>query len=365
MVTSLAGTRVWFLGRFDGISHRRLRSLARAAAGALPQRRAAGATVVAVAHAMAAPLLSGDPALERLERLSEGTDFASEMTMCRLLGLARREDAPRPFVTAEICRLSGLDPELLFWLDLFDVLEPQDGRYGYRDLVAARQVTRLMRDGADFAAVVRAAVELGRRGFRLSEAQLTQLDSGEVMRLVDDDVVDLDGQYRLPLPEPPESIDDVLATAEDAELAGDLGAAARLYQRAAGMDPLDPIVPFHLGNVLEAQGASEEAEMAWWRAVRAAPDFADAWFNLAVLAEANGQAAKAQPLYRAALARDPDHADAAYNLGILLAARQCWAEALPLLERFMALEPAAPETPNARWHAAACRFALRGVFLTA
>jgi tetratricopeptide (TPR) repeat protein len=365
MVAGIAGRRVWFLGRFEGISHRRLRGLVRAA-GAPAVPRAADAGVVAVAHTMAWPLLAGEPALARLESFADGTDFASEMTMRRLLGLARAEaDAPRPYDGDALCRLAGLDPELLFWLDLFDVLDGRHGHYGYRDLVAARQVAQLMRRGADFAAVVTAAVALGRRGIRLAETQLAQLASGEVARCVDGDLLDLDGQYRLPLGEPEESVDDVLATAEDAELAGDLGAAARLYDRAAGMDPLDPVVPFHLGNVLEAQGATAEAELAWWRAVRCAPDFADAWFNLAVLAEGAGHDAKALPLYRSALSRDPDHADAAYNLGMLLARRQAHAEALPLLERFLALEPAAPETPNARWHAANCRFALRGVFLNA
>jgi tetratricopeptide (TPR) repeat protein len=364
MVAGIAGRRVWFLGRFEGISHRRLRGLVRAAGGPAPRRADAG--VLAVAHAMAWPLLAGSPALARLEALADRSDFASEMTLRRLLGLAdgtSRE--PRPYDADALCRLSGLDPELLFWLDLFDVLDGRQGHYGYRDLVAARQVVQLVQDGADFAAVVTAAIDLARRGVRLSETQLTQLASGEVARRVDGDLVALDGQYRLPLGEPQESIDDVLAAAEDAEHAGDLEAAARLYGRAAGMDPRDPVVPFQLGNVLEAQGAMAEAEVAWWHALRRAPDFADAWFNLAVLAEGAGHDAKALLLYRSALGREPNHADAAYNLGMLLARRQAHAEALPLLERFVALEPTAPEAANARWHAASCRFALRGVVLNA
>jgi tetratricopeptide (TPR) repeat protein len=366
MVTSLAGARVWLLGRFDRVSHRRLGALVRAKAGVPVRRRGDRVSMVAVANAMATPLLGGQIVLTHLESLGDGTEFISEMTLRRFVGLDAVDEAvPRPFGAEDICRLCGLEPELLFWLDLFDVLQPHAGRYRYADVVAARQVGRLLRDGAEFSAVVMAGVALARQGSSLARTQLAVGAGGALARCIDGDIVGLDGQYRLPLAEPEESVDDVIAGAEDAELAGDLAAATRLYRRAAGMDPLDPVVPFHLGNVLEAQGATAEAEMAWWRALRAAPDFADAWFNLAVLAETDGRPGKALPLYRAALARDPDHADAAYNLGMLLARRQDWAEALPLLERFLALEPAAPETPNARWHAAACRFALRGVFLGA
>lgn len=366
MVTSLAGARVWLLGRFAGLSHRRLGALVRGRAGVPMARRDAGVTVVAVANAMAAPLLGGELALSRLESFGENTDFVSEGTLRHLVGLGAPDDGtPRPFGTDDLCRLSKLEPELLFWLELFDVLQPLAGRYRYADLVAARQVARLLREGTEFAAVVMAGVTLVRQGSGLAQAQLAVGPGGALVRRIEGDLVGLDGQYRLPLAEPAESVDDVIAGAEDAELAGDLAAATRLYSRAAGMDPLDPVVPFHLGNVLEAQGATAEAELAWWRALQVAPDFADAWFNLAVLADSDGRPGKALTLYRAALARDPDHADAAYNLGMLLARRQAWAEALPWLERFLALEPAAPETPNARWHAAACRFALRGVFLGA
>jgi tetratricopeptide (TPR) repeat protein len=318
--------------------------------------------MVAVAHERAQPLFSGDRLLSRLEALPPSVALVSEIALKRLLGIQPAAPAePRPFEAEAFCRLAGLDADLLLWLDLFDVLDAEDGRYGYRDLVAAREVARLLRDGGDLADIVDAAAALRRYGLRLSETRLDGRGDGGLKRHVDGDLLDLDGQYRLALAEPRETLDDVLAGAEDAETTGDLAAAASLYQRASAMDPRDPLAPFQLGNVLEAQGATAAAEIAWWTAVRRMPDFADAWFNLAVLAESRGDADKAEMLYRRALARDPEHADTAYNLGLLLARRQDYAAALPLLEAFMRLEPQASEVPIARRRAAECRLALRRI----
>lgn len=357
---SLAGERVFLLGRFEGLSHRRLAGLLRDAGAAAAPRLGPGVTRVAVAHERARALFGGDPMVERLAA-RPAAGLLSEIGLKRLVGLLPEAPAePRPFAADAFCRVAGLDPDLLAGLELFDVLDPADGRYGYRDLVAGREVARLLRAGGDLVAIVEAAIELRRHGLRLSEARLDEIGASGLKRRVDGDVLDLDGQYRLPLAEPRETLDDVLAGAEDAEAKGDLAAATTLYQRASAMDPHDPVAPFQLGNVLEGQGATRAAELAWWTAVRRMPDFADAWFNLAVLAESRDEPAKAEMLYRRALLRDPEHSDAAYNLGLMLARRHAYAEALPLLEAFMRLEPEAPEVPIARRRAAECRLALRG-----
>jgi tetratricopeptide (TPR) repeat protein len=361
MAAALAGERVVLLGRFAGTSHRGLASRIGTAGGTLAPRLGRGVTLVAVAHERARALFGGDRMLDRLAVLPPGCALLSEIALRRRLGLAPAAPAePRPFDAAALCRLAGLDPDLAPGLDLFDVLDPDGGQYGYRDLVAAREVVRLLRAGSGLLDIVEAAIALRRHGLRLSEARLAGTADGALKRRVDGDVLDLDGQYRLALAEPRETLDDVLAGAEDAENAGDLAAAARLYRRASAMDPHDPLAPFQLGNVLEAQGATADAAAAWLTAVRRVPDFADAWFNLAVLAEAGGEPDKAAELYRQALRRDPEHSDAAYNLGLMLARRQDYAGALPLLEAFMRLVPTAPELPIARRRAAECRLALRG-----
>jgi tetratricopeptide (TPR) repeat protein len=358
---ALAGERIVLLGRFAGASHRGLASAIAEAGGAVAPRLGRGVTMVVLAHEQARALFGGDAALDRLAGLPSRCALVSEITLRRRLGLTPPAPAePRPFDAEALCRLAGLDPDLVAGLDLFDVLDPVGGQYGYRDLVAAREVVRLLQAGSGLCEIVEAAVALRRPGLRLSEARLAGTADGGVKRRVDGDVLDLDGQYRLPLAEPGETLDDVLAGAEDAENAGDLAAAARLYRRASAMDPHDPLAPFQLGNVLEAQGATADAAAAWLTAVRRVPEFADAWFNLAVLAEARGEPDKAADLYRRALARDPEHSDAAYNLGLMLARRQDYAAALPLLETFMRLEPGAPELPVARRRAAECRLALRG-----
>jgi tetratricopeptide (TPR) repeat protein len=246
------------------------------------------------------------------------------------------------------------------------VVEPGAEGYGYRDLVAAREVARLLGAGVDLAAVIESAVQLRRRGVSLSEIRLAGTPGGEVLRDVDGQLIGLDGQLRLPiLDEVDETPDGVIAAAEDAEDSGDLDEAERLYRRAVMMDRSDPVAPFHLGNVLDAQGRAGEAALAWRVALQRDAGFAEAWFNLALGAEAHGRPDEAVFDYRCALAASPDYADAAYNLGLVLADRGCHGEALPLFEHFLKLEPRAKEAPLARRLAAECRLTLRAAAIGA
>ena len=50
-------------------------------------------------------------------------------------------------------------------------------------------------------------------------------------------------------------------------------------------DTADPVLPFNLGNVFQAEGRSVEAKVAWQISVARDPAFAEAWYNLALAAE--------------------------------------------------------------------------------
>src|SRR3546814_19175657 len=63
------------------------------------------------------------------------------------------------------------------------------------------------------------------------------------------------------------SVDELLAAAEHSEECYDLAAAENLYATALRADSNDPVIPFNLGNVFDAQGRSAEAKIAWQMAV--------------------------------------------------------------------------------------------------
>ena len=353
---------VFVLGRVYGLSRRELGAAVSRAGAKLHTSLKKRVTLVAVGSGAAHALLSGSRMIDVLERMPDHAALISEVAFQRSLGLAPPPvDEARWMTASDIARLSGLDEEFLFWLALFDVIEPVDELYGYRDLVSAKESARLMGEGCDFAALVTAAVALRHDGVRLSEVRLTVGPDGSVCREIEGVLARLDGQFALPFDAAPEKIDDIIECAEEAELLGDLDVAERLYDLAMKMDRDDPITPFNLGNVLDAQGRGAEARILWQKALVRAPYFPEAWFNLAVAEEEAGRTDEAVTHYCRALHIAGDYSDAAYNLALLLHGIGRFADALPVWEHFISIEPGTPAAQTARKKAIECRFRMRGL----
>jgi tetratricopeptide (TPR) repeat protein len=244
-------------------------------------------------------------------------------------------------------------------LVLFDVLEPVDDTFGYRDLVAAREAARLLKRGVPLADVLDASLALRRRGSHLAEARLTEGPSGELVREIAGQLAELSGQLTMPLDRAPRSIDDLLVEAEQAEEQGDLATAESLYTTAMRADAADPVLPFNLGNVFQAQGRPTEAKVAWQIAVARDPAFAEAWYNLAHAAEDEQQTDLAVAAYRRAVQAQPDYADAHFNLALLLTQLDRCSEALALWQRVLELEPASAHGGTAQKAIALCRMRIQ------
>ena len=105
------------------------------------------------------------------------------------------------------------------------------------------------------------------------------------MRELSGQLAELSGQLNMPLEQQARSLDDVVAEAEEAEERNDLRHRRDLYATAMRADSSDPVLPFNLGNVFDAQGRAAEAKIAWQIAVARDPAFAEAWYNLAMAAE--------------------------------------------------------------------------------
>ncbi|MFO1056523.1 MAG: tetratricopeptide repeat protein [Dongiaceae bacterium] len=354
-----AGRTLFLVGRIPGITRRRLEQLLRARGGRLAPRPGRRVDLIAVASSAVGRVLP-DGSLRLPAGLPGDAPLLGEQDLRRGLGLAPPPAAVARGTTPEdLARLSGLGPRLVASLALFDVLEPVDGRYGYRDLVAAREAGRLLAQGVALGAVLAAAVALRRRGLRLGEARLAEGPQGELLRDLAGQLAELSGQLTMaPALESP-GLDELVAAAEAAEEGGDLGRAENLYSTALRAEREDPVLPFNLGNVLDAQGRPAEAKAAWQIAIARDPAFAEAWYNLALAAEdeANWELAAAQ--YRRAAQARPDYADAHFNLGLLLTKLERCEEALACWDRFLALEPGSRQAAIARRAAALCRMRLQ------
>jgi tetratricopeptide (TPR) repeat protein len=105
---------------------------------------------------------------------------------------------------------------------------------------------------------------------------------------------------------------------------------------------------FNQGSLLEAEDKTQ-AEAAYRRAIRLAPDYADAYLNLVVLMCDGGRCAEAVTLYREALRRVPDEALLHFNLAVALEDLERNDEALASYEACLRI---APKLADAHYNAA-------------
>jgi tetratricopeptide (TPR) repeat protein len=355
----LAGQTLFLVGRVQGVTRRRLEQLVRGRGGKVAGKPTGRVTIIAVGHSAAVKAMP-DGRVRLPAGLPESAAMVSEYQLRRQLGLMRPPEAvDRSQGAADLARLSGLTPTLLSCLALFDVIEPVDGRYSYRDLVAAREAGRLLGRGIALRQVVEAAIALRRRGSHLAESRLAEGPSGELLRELGGQLAELSGQLTMPLDHEVRSIDDLMAAAEKAEESEDLESAESLYTTALRADTDDPVIAFNLGNVFDAQERPAEAKIAWQIAVARDPAFAEAWYNLAMAAEDEEHADLAIAQYRRAAQARPDYVDAHFNLALLLTKLDRFGDALAAWERVLELAPGSKYAAMAKRAAALCRMELQ------
>lgn len=355
----LTGQTLFLVGRIQGVTRRRLEQLVRGRGGKVAGKPTARVTVIAVGHSAAAKALP-DGRVQLPAGLPASAMMLSEYHLRRQLGLMRPPEAvDRSLGGSDLERLSGLTPTLLSCLALFDVVEPVDGRYSYRDLVAAREAGRLLARGIAPRQVLEAAVALRRRGSHLAESRLAEGPSGELLRELGGQLAELSGQLTMPLDHEVRSIDDLVAAAERAEESQDLATAESLYTTALRADANDPVIPFNLGNVFDAQERPAEAKIAWQIAVARDPAFAEAWYNLAMAAEDEKHTDLAIAQYRRAVQARPDYTDGHFNLALLLTKLNRYGDALAVWERVLELAPGSKQAAMAKRAAALCRMEIQ------
>ena len=270
--------------------------------------------------------------------------------------------AERTLSLQQIAAQAGLGGDHVRMLALFGLLQPDaGGNCGFRDLVAAREVARLLAEGTGIGEVVAATLslrpdELVPLPDRLARVRLARGADGAVVQRIGNATADLDGQLRLPLDHGGNApLEDLFEQAFMAEEDGDLLAAESLYRRCLDADRNDPTAAYNLANVLRERGKPREARLCYERALSMDRGFVEARYNLAHILEGFGDIRAARRQLLLAVEADPAYPDALFNLagvhyreGDLDSAIACW-------ERYLKLDAAGEWAERARQSLALCR----------
>ncbi len=211
--------------------------------------------------------------------------------------------------------------------------------FEYRDILLARNLSRLSSAGVATAEIRRGLSQIARW---LPDAawifgRLDAAEAGLRVRMNDGGwaepsgqrLLDFEGRPRaavsiasFPSASFPAAVDGQgarfwFARALDAEEAGDLGAAAAGYRRALD-EERDAVTCFNLGNVLYELGQEADAAECYLSAVSLDPNFTEAWNNMGNALAALGKLEDALPAYERALSVEPGYPDAHCNLALVL-----------------------------------------------
>ncbi len=350
----LEGTSFYIAGRFERLPKSRIERELTGRGAKLHRRVGRKTDYVVITHEAAGRLAA--PSFAQVRDVEPARQL-SEDTLLRALGLAAPLQG-KDIAADRFLGLSGLTAEEIRLLALFDVVAPDDDRFGFADLKVAQHIAGLRQRKASLELILKAATELRRRRRGTSPTDITRLDiapSGDLMLRIGEVLSELDGQMRFAWEQPPPDPDALFEAAEDAANDGDLATAERLYYACLSASPRDPIVRFNLGNVLREAGRVAEAKVHYLAAIEAEPTFAEAHYNLGHLAMSADNGAEAIGHLERAVIADPEYPDPLYNLAALYIQRGRFADAAPLLERYVRLDPKSTWSTEARKLLLACR----------
>ncbi|HEY1364191.1 MAG TPA: tetratricopeptide repeat protein [Xanthobacteraceae bacterium] len=341
---------VAFTGRLASMKREEAFALVRARGGT-PRRGLTRATDMLVVGELGWPLLSdGRPSRSLGLATTYGVAIASERQFLEWTGRTSPDDQIRTYSTAQIAALSGLPLEVVEQLRVFGLLDCRGGRYGFRDLTAARQIAELFAAGVMLSTITKSLHEIRKwlPEAALSSLRLYPAAADAILVEQMQGRTDERGQFVLPVPASPESADELFERAQQAEAASEVETAERLYRKVMRIDPADPAAAFNLGNLLRSSGRKVEAEQAYRSAVKADAGFAEAWYNLADLLDEQRQPDNAVACLERAIAAAPDYADAIFNLALLHQRQARHADAAAGWRRYLALDSESDWATRAR-----------------
>jgi tetratricopeptide (TPR) repeat protein len=292
---------------------------------------------------------------------AKGRRLLSERGFLRLVGLLPPQaDQAAPFAAADIAKRSGLPAATIDLLALFDVIEGQDGRYGFRAMKAAIEAGKLLQEVGlpTLAFACRRMREALGVDAPLSELQVTTDTAGVVVLRTGHRLADVDGQIRLGLDHISADVASLLSDADSARSAGDDARAENLLRRVLSRSPLDLDALFELGSLLCERDRCAEGFALLGKATRISPGFADAWYNLGHAYEGQGRRDQARQAYERAIGADPNFADPLFNLGMIELDSGRFQEAIGRFTAYLALDGTGEWATKARKAVALARLSL-------
>jgi tetratricopeptide (TPR) repeat protein len=321
----LAAERVAFLGRLETVGRDEAEGLVRRLGGEPCRRVSRDTTLLVVAERGS----RADLADRRLAAAGIGRDrcrVLSESEFCRLAGVPSAEDLRSRYhpLSRVRSRYPTLRRDRIRYLEKWGLVRPaavtrSERWYAFDSLAVLVSVHERLEAGTPLRAIV-SALRTGRqeqlsldlapraRGATVlpfrhpsgsEEAEAWFLEGYEQERLPGGEEAAA-AAYTRALEIDPELVPALINLANLHYSRNELDRARELYLRAAagGGDAFFQI-PFNLGNIAHDLEAYTEARRLYERAVRLAPDYADAHFYLALTLEKLGLSAEARPHWRA------------------------------------------------------------------
>jgi tetratricopeptide (TPR) repeat protein len=324
-------------GRFSAGERERLDE-AIGRAGGLVARDLTRRSDVLVVGALATALIDTGALADRIAAARErAVPVLGERTFAAALaGDAIAQPATLPLAAALAETNLNADDALV--LAAFDLVTVEGENVRFADAQTLRTAADLVAHGRTLGHVVRIlarARDLSPRG----RYRIVLTPAGDAALKWADGLTTLEGQGQLAFDEAHATLDDLFEAAAMAEAEGDLEAAAHLYDLCARADRKDAIAPYNHGNIRLAQGAFDQARLAYQRALARDPRFVEARYNLAQALDAEGREGEAAGELVRVLDTDPRHSDAVFNLAQLRMKSGAMSEAKSLYERYLALDP--------------------------
>jgi tetratricopeptide (TPR) repeat protein len=224
-------------------------------------------------------------------------------------------------------------------------------QFDFRQITAVRTLAKLTKAGVKISRLRRCLDQL-RAWFPDVEdplARLLKQETGHVLiRLEDGQLADPSGQQHFDFeleseprkpPAPCVRSEPWRQRAHYLEDAGELEAAELAYRQALLEDGPDPELCFNLGNVLFAQGCTEQAVERYHQTVELDTNYPEAWNNLGSALEKLNHLPDAVDAYRRAIILNSQYADPYHNLADLLDQMGQVKEAQSIWRSYLRLEP--------------------------
>src|SRR6478609_4697737 len=317
--------------------------------GGTPSQTVTKRTKLLIVGELGWPLLDDGRPSNKLSRArSYSVPVVSERRFLEWTGKFIPDNDNKAYSVDQLASLSGLPGEKIQELAQLSLLDERAGRFGFRDLASARQIAKLLADGVRLSEIIRSVNKIrkwlpdtGLGSMRLRPGPSHSLEVEQAGGRTDKR-----GQFMLAVDDYRHNPDDLFASAQAAEQAGDVAEAERYYRLL--MKGNDPSAAFNLGNMLRAHGRNVEAEAALQAATGIDPAFAEAWYNLSDLLDDQGRSEAAIECLRKSLSIWPDYVDAMFNLALLLQRKNEYAEAAIYWRRFLAIESRSEWATRAR-----------------